>query len=250
MSVKQRAFALIHIILCICYANLASGQQMSLLQPGLFSSAGQPLFNVQRANFETGGGRSVASLFMGREGGSLFAPYPKRQRQPARLLLPARAASQIERVRALIGQAESGAKSYDAVQHGAAILPAKPPTQMTLQEIYDWIIATPGQQHAIGHYQFIPTTLKRLVTQVGIDLNQVFDQRVQDRLGDALLIEAGMNAFRRGTMERHTLMNNMAKIWAGLPNSTGLSHYHGIAGNRATITWAFFDQEMANIFPS
>jgi hypothetical protein len=44
-------------------------------------------------------------------------------------------------------------------------------------------------------------------------------------------------------------MNNLAKIWAGLPNSTGKSHYHGYAGNQATMTWARFDAEMAMIFP-
>jgi len=47
-----------------------------------------------------------------------------------------------------------------------------------------------------------------------------------------------------------TIMNNLAKIWAGLPNSTGKSYYHGHAGNRATMTWARFRAEMEKIFPS
>jgi hypothetical protein len=50
-------------------------------------------------------------------------------------------------------------------------------------------------------------------------------------------------------MNRHQYMNNLAQIWAGLPTSSGKSHYHGFAGNRATMTWARFDAEMAKIFP-
>jgi hypothetical protein len=44
-------------------------------------------------------------------------------------------------------------------------------------------------------------------------------------------------------------MNNMAKIWAGLPTSNGKSHYDGYAGNKAMVTWARFDAVMARISP-
>ncbi|WP_338023233.1 hypothetical protein [Aliiroseovarius subalbicans] len=121
---------------------------------------------------------------------------------------------------------------------------------MKVQDIYDWISATPGQPHAIGRYQFIPATLKRLVTKLGVGVDEVFSPRLQDRLGDTLLLEAGLAAFRQGRMTRHVFMNNMAKIWAGLPNSSGKSHYDGYAGNKATMTWARFDREMARIFPT
>ena len=63
-----------------------------------------------------------------------------------------------------------------------------------------------------------------------------------------LLAEAGLGEVTAGRMGRHAFMNNLAKIWAGLPNSTGRSHYHGYAGN-ASITRADFDAEMAAIFP-
>ena len=69
------------------------------------------------------------------------------------------------------------------------------------------------------------------------------------RLADVLLVEAGYHAARSGDMSRTDFMNNLAKIWAGLPNSSGRSHYHGYAGNRASMTWARFDAEMARIFP-
>ncbi|MEL6452578.1 MAG: hypothetical protein AAFQ19_15075, partial [Pseudomonadota bacterium] len=104
------------------------------------------------------------------------------------------------------------------------------------------------QPHAIGRYQFIPPTLRRLVRQAGIPPKTRFSPQVQDRLADILLAEAGLHAFLAGDMGRTGFMNNLAKIWAGLPNDTGRSHYHGYAGNKATMTWAHFDDHMARIF--
>ena len=77
----------------------------------------------------------------------------------------------------------------------------------------------------------------------------MFTQAVQDALADVLLKEAGIKRFTAGALPRHAFMNNLAKIWAGLPNDTGKSHYHGYAGNKATMTWASFDAQMARIFP-
>lgn len=199
-----------------------------------------------------------ASLFAGRAGSSLFAPAAPREAAPdpamrasvrAALAAPRAGAGAAERIRHLIADAEAGRAGYDAVQHGARIRPPSPPTQMTIAEIYKWIADTPGQPHAIGRYQFIPATLKRLVRELGVDTRAVFSPAVQDRLADLLLAEAGFGAFAAGRIDRTRFMNNLAQIWAGLPNSSGKSHYHGFAGNRATMTWAQFDAEMARIFP-
>ncbi|MEL7092389.1 MAG: hypothetical protein AAFN94_11700, partial [Pseudomonadota bacterium] len=132
---------------------------------------------------------------------------------------------------------------------GAWIKPDGPPTSLTLAEIYDWIDATPGMPHAIGRYQFIPPTLRRLVRALDLPLTTRFSPPVQDALAGLLLVEAGMDAFLAGELSRHGFMNNLAKIWAGLPNDTGKSHYHGYAGNKATMTWAYFDKRMAQMFP-
>ncbi len=148
----------------------------------------------------------------------------------------------------LIGWAEAGKAGYDAIQHGALIRPANRPTQMTIGEIYQWIAATPGQPHAIGRYQFIPSTLKNLVHELGLGRNTVFTSDVQDQLADILLEDAGFIAFQNGRIGRHQFMENLARIWAGFPTSTGRSYYHGHAGNRAVITWNEFDTHMKKIF--
>lgn len=192
---------------------------------------------------------SAPSLFAGQVEGSMFAPYPART-VAARVPTPLQPnASGLERLRHIIQQAESRRMGYDAVQHGARIKPSKLPTQMTVGEIYAWIDATPGQPHAIGRYQFIPSTLRRLVRHLGVRPEQVFSPTLQDQLADVLLADAGIHQVRAGDINRHTFMNNLAKIWAGLPNSTGRSHYDGYAGNKASISWANFDAQMAVIFP-
>ncbi|WP_394155289.1 hypothetical protein [Loktanella salsilacus] len=206
---------------------------------------------------------SVASLFVGEEGRSLFAPYPARLpsqvnrgglAQDARFIRAAplgnlSGGGAADRVRHLIAAAEAGRHGYDAVQYGATRKPPGLPTDMTIAQIYAWIRATPGQPHAIGRYQFIPSTLRRLVDATGIDQNTRFSPQVQDTLADVLLEEAGFHEVQAGRIGRRAFMNNLAKIWAGLPNSTGQSHYHGYAGNKATMSWARFDAEMAQIFP-
>lgn len=186
------------------------------------------------------------SLFAGRAKTGLFAPMPRR----AEMVPAIEVHTGIDRLRQLISDAESRRDGYDAVQHGARIKPPKAPTQMTVAEIFAWIKATPGQPHAIGRYQFIPSTLRRVVRVAGVSTKARFTPEVQDRLADVLLADAGLEKMRAGTLSRRAFMNNLAKIWAGLPNDTGKSHYHGYAGNKASFSWAYFEAEMAKIFPS
>lgn len=216
---------------------------------------------VSRASLLTGvsipsRARKSPSLFAGTSEGSLFAPMPKRASLEAGVALPFTdgvgwqgQGGRVAQLRALIARAEAGPMDYNAVQHGARIKPPALPTQMTIRQIDDWIKDTPGQPHAIGRYQFIPETLRRVVRELGLDPNTRFAPQVQDHLADVLLAEAGLHAFLAGDLPRQAFMNNLAEIWAGLPNDTGRSHYHGHAGNKATMTWAYFDAQMAGIFP-
>lgn len=189
------------------------------------------------------------SLFVGRADTGMFAKPPPREILSDRLAYKGIGAADVLRLRHVIGQAESRRDGYDAVQHGARVKPGKRPTAMTLGEIYQWIKDTPGQPHAIGRYQFIPKTLKRVARKVGAKPEQVFSPRLQDRLADVLLAEAGLYRFRKGKLKQEDFMHNLAKIWAGLPTSSGKSYYDGHAGNKASMTWATFEAEMAQITP-
>jgi len=216
---------------------------------------------VSRASLLTGQStappaRNSPSLFAGTSEGSLFAPARTRPSSGGVLAsLPGDGGGwegqngPVADLRTLIAKAEAGPKNYNAVQNGAKIKPPALPTQLTIRQIYAWIKKTPGQPHAIGRYQFIPKTLRRVVRELGVDPRTRFSPLVQDRLANLLLAEAGLHAFLAGDMPRQAFMNNLAAIWAGLPNDTGRSHYHGYAGNKATMTWASFDAQMAQIFP-
>tara|TARA_R110001583_G_scaffold195403_1_gene372772 strand:+ start:4686 stop:5147 length:462 start_codon:yes stop_codon:yes gene_type:complete len=132
---------------------------------------------------------------------------------------------ELGKIRALIQYAESSAHGYDAIQHRAKIRPAKKPTQMTFAEIFEWIEATPNQQHAIGRYQIIPKTLGYLVTQTKVDLGVTFTPAVQDGLANILIVEAGYAEFMSGQISLDRFMDNLAGVWAGLPLKSGKSSY-------------------------
>lgn len=198
--------------------------------------------------------RAIASAaFKGRAAGSMFEERPAyipdftNAHTSQRSMPKPKHGKDVELIRALIQEAESRRDGYDAVQHGAQIKPMKRPTQMTLSEIFDWIDETPNQPHAIGRYQFIPKTLRRVVAKVGAKPSQRFSPALQDKLADVLLLEAGLNRFRAGALDQTGFMNNLAKIWAGLPNSTGRSHYEGYAGNKASVSWSRFDAVMTRV---
>ncbi len=156
--------------------------------------------------------------------------------------------SKIDRLLDVIAAAEAGSKGYDAIHYSATRLPAKPPSQMTIGEIFAWIRETPGQHHAIGRYQIIPSTLAYLVRVEGINSGAVYTPELQKRLAFRLMVDGGYHDFANGRLTRAQFQDRLAAIWAGLPLQNGRSKYHNTAGNRATITRANFDAAMAAIF--
>jgi muramidase (phage lysozyme) len=223
---------------------MAQAEAVSILGASLLNTGRGSLFVAARSP-QTG---QTAALFIDRDHRGLFSDRPAHALIYAAVPAVLRG-TDVQVIRALIQEAESRRDGYDAVQHGARIKPRKRPTQMTLAEIFAWIKATQGQPHAIGRYQFVPQTLRRVVAKVGVKPNQRFDAKMQDKLADVLLAEAGLHKFRTGALGRKAFMNNLAKIWAGLPNTSGKSHYEGYAGNKASITLRRFDAVMARISP-
>lgn len=231
-----RIFCAATLWLALCSAALSETRP-------LIADGAVPLLVRGEASGRTG---SSASLFVRPGAGGLFAPLPSR----AAPLMAAGPAGEVMALLHLIAEAEAGAAGYDAVQHGARIPPPEAPTAMTLGEIYAWIAATPGQPHAIGRYQFIPPTLRRVARSRGFGPETRFSPEVQDRLAIVLLEEAGLAAFRSGEIGQREFMGRLARIWAGLPLPNGRSYYEGYAGNRATMSWAAFEEGMARIWPA
>lgn len=166
--------------------------------------------------------------------------------RPAR---PGRIGRGAKGLRDLIALVEAGPAGYDAVVYGARVPPPRPPTQMTLAEIEDWVAATPGQNHALGRYQIVPRTMAGLKRRLGLSEQARFTPKLQDRMADVLLADAGHAEFLAGRIDRTAFMRNLAAIWAGLPGPDGRSLYHGVAGNAAGISWAEYRARMERIYP-
>jgi hypothetical protein len=169
-------------------------------------------------------------------------PAPSAHR-PFRLI-PGTVAEQLGQ---LVAHAESPHLGYDAVIRSARVLPPARPTRMTLGGIRQWIADTPGQHHAIGRYQIIPSTLAMLQRRLGLADSTLFDRATQDRMAAALYRDAGIGDWLAGRLSAEAFMDNLARIWAGFPLGNGRSAFHGIAGNRATVTRAFFRSQIAAI---
>jgi hypothetical protein len=147
----------------------------------------------------------------------------------------------------LIAFAEAGPKGYDAVHFNAKRRPPARPTQLTVGQIQKWARTTRGQPHAIGRYQFIPKTLNRLVKLTKTPKSARFSPALQDKLATVLLVSAGHTDFTSGKISLGRYMDNLTKVWAGLPLKNGRSYYHKYAGNRATISHTFYLREMKRI---
>lgn len=225
--------------LALCLWVLCAVSGLADPAANAFLASRQPLFTIG------GGARPVvtsASLFVGEAEGGLFAALPGRLDAPL-----THGGTTAARLRDLIAGAEAGPMGYDAVQHGARIAPPKRPNDMTLDEIYAWIDATPGQPHAIGRYQFIPATLNHSARRLGLSTGTRFSPATQDRLADLLLGDAGLMKVETGEITHEAFMLNLAKIWAGLPVASGRSYYDGVAGNKAVISYDRYAREIRDI---
>jgi muramidase (phage lysozyme) len=113
-----------------------------------------------------------------------------------------------------------------------------PLEKMTLDQIYTLqgqMRASGSPSTAIGAYQFLQKTLKGLQSQLGLKGDDLFTKDLQDRLALTLLNRRGFGEYSEGRMGKKEFVNSLAMEWAGLPNTTGKSHYDGDGLNKATV---------------
>lgn len=146
-----------------------------------------------------------------------------------------------DRMIRFIQRYEAGTAGYDAVWAGSTVPLPRPPTQMTVCEVRDWQIAAATRQKstAIGLYQFVGDTLRRVLDLVDLPCGQMFDAKTQDQLGMALLFGRGWQEFKAGAMSIEDFGYELAGEWAAFPApfgpDRGYSRYRGIAGNRHLV---------------
>jgi muramidase (phage lysozyme) len=114
-------------------------------------------------------------------------------------------------------------------------------TRMTLSQIYDFqreMVRRGKESSAVGRYQYIRKSLQMVADQMGLDPNTtVFNPATQDAIAVYdLRRRAGLDRWLDGSMSDEEFLNRVAKIWAGIPTTSGKSAHHGVGSNVAGTT--------------
>ncbi len=135
-----------------------------------------------------------------------------------------------------IARYESGG-NYEIILGGKTI---KGLTSATLNDVFqlqDAMRAKGMESTAVGRYQYIKSTLEGTAKQMGLDPSKaVFDEKTQDAIATHTLRSVGLDQWLAGTMDDGTFLNKVARIWAGIPTTSGKSFYDKVGSNKAGTT--------------
>lgn len=115
-------------------------------------------------------------------------------------------------------------------------------SKKTITQIYAFqgrMLKSDPRSTAIGAYQFLRGTLRRLVQMHNIPESTFFTPDLQDRLGWELLVGRGYKAWWQGGLSDDDFAHLLSCEWASLPDprNAGKSHYDGDkVGNHASTT--------------
>lgn len=154
-----------------------------------------------------------------------FAPVPVRK--PEIIAPTAKGDALLD----FIGKIESD-DNYNVIVGGQE----KPLTKMTIKEVLQLQkdLDNKKQNTAVGRYQIKNATLKEVIDKLGVDENEIFDEKMQDKMGRKLLEKRGFEDFKAGKISAKELIKGLSKEWAALPaDETNESHYKGIGNNKA-----------------
>lgn len=140
----------------------------------------------------------------------------------------------------MIAKKESGG-NYNIAYDGTAKGMTGNFTGMTVNQVLDWQkkhVNEGYKSSAVGKYQIISTTLAGLKADFaakGENIgNKLFDEKMQDRLGEALMNRRGYQSYLSGKMTESTFMKNLSAEWAALPKDmSGAGTYDKDGLNKA-----------------
>jgi len=112
-------------------------------------------------------------------------------------------------------------------------------TDMTVGEVLNMqkdMIAKGYESSAVGRYQYIRKTLAGTAAQMGMDVDSTkFNEKTQDSLAIQTLRTIGLENWLDGKLDDGAFLNNVARIWAGIPTTSGGSYYTGVGSNKAGV---------------
>lgn len=139
-----------------------------------------------------------------------------------------------------IGQLESS-DNYNVIVGGDK----KPLTRMSIKQILrlQEDLDKKKQNTAVGRYQIKNSTLKEAIGKLGIDENEVFDEKLQDQMGRHLLQKRGFEDYKAGKISTEALIKELSQEWAALPtDESDQSYYKGIGNNKARTSFKTLKQ--------
>jgi hypothetical protein len=111
-------------------------------------------------------------------------------------------------------------------------------TKMTIGDVMRLqrqMVSANGVSSAVGKYQFIQDTLKEAVAGVGLSPADVFSPANQDKLALWLLRQrTDFDDWVTGQADPAEFQNQLAGIWASVPNTSGKSAYASDGLNKAS----------------
>lgn len=146
-------------------------------------------------------------------------------------------ATSLGNLRELIAGVESRG-NYNVVVGGQTY----PLTTMTVAEVMNLQkkLIGEGKNSAAGKYQIKYETLAGIIGSAGVSRDDKFDESVQDKLANALIMRRGFEQYSRNPTQegKERFLANLAKEWAGLPGGpSGESYYKGVGNNKAGVSW-------------
>jgi hypothetical protein len=139
-----------------------------------------------------------------------------------------------------IGEAEGASYNtlYGYAERPGGAFDGTDVTKMSIQEVQDLqkkMVKNNGISSAVGKYQFLQTTLREAVKALGISPDEKFTPEIQDRLALWLLqTRTDYQSWLSGVGDDKKFQDQLAKIWASVPDTTGKSAYAGDGVNNAT----------------
>jgi muramidase (phage lysozyme) len=78
---------------------------------------------------------------------------------------------------------------------------------------------------AVGRYQIVRTTLRKIRKALKLSLDTKFNAETQDNMALYLLYYRGIDDYIAGKISKQTLLNNLAREWASIPTTKGTGYY-------------------------
>jgi hypothetical protein len=148
---------------------------------------------------------------------------------------------------ALISRGEGGYNSVNRGKAGGNKAGTEDLEKMTVLEV---MAAQKAKKfNAAGRYQVIPSTLADAVKSLGMSGNEKFDKATQDKIFEQYLVgkkQKAIGDYITGkSNDLQAAIKAASKEWASVADpETGMSHYAGIANNKASISAAQMAQAL------